>query len=232
MLYVNGKLHSEKNLPGIIHFDENHTITEVQEYNQGVLHGDHIQYHPNERQSYQVRYVNGKKEGMEKCFNSSEGEYVDGKMVGKHWKKHENGTMAFLATYDKKGLLKEPIREFDENGQKIAEYSRNPEGQFHGKFQSWFSDGKLLTDGYYVNGELEGEYVQHFPSGQVKLNGNYKNQLKDGLFQEWYEDGKLAFRGTFSQGNRNGEFCDWYSNGQMKTQRNFKDSLFHGDQKD
>lgn len=235
--YVNGKLHSVKNQPGVIHYDENHTITEVQEYNQGVLHGDHIQYHPNERQSYHVQYVNGKKDGIERWFSSNgrvagEGEYVQGKMIGKHWKKHENGTLSFLATFDTKGALKEPIREFDDNGQKIAEYSRNEEDKFNGKFQSWFSDGKLQTDCYYVNGELEGEYSQYYSSGQQKLKGGYKNQLKEGLFQEWYEDGKLAFEGIFKEGNRTGEFTDWYSNGQMKTKRNFKDSLFNGDQKD
>ena len=51
--------------------------------------------------------------------------YDRGRCVGKHWKKHPDGTMSYLATYDKKGHLKQPIRNFDENGQKIAEFSTN-----------------------------------------------------------------------------------------------------------
>ena len=233
--YQKGKLQSSGSQPAVVRYDENHSILEVQDYHNGDPSGDHIKYHSNERQSYHVHYVDGKKHGKEEWFGSDgkligEGEYDHGKSVGKHWKKHPNGTLSYMATYDKKGRLNEPAREFDENGQKTAEYIKNPEEKLDGHYQSWYSNGQLQIDCYYVNGEFDGEQKQFYLSGQLKLHGMYKNQLRHGLFQEWNEDGSLAFEGTFNEGNKEGSFTDWYTNGQMKMCKHFKQSLFHGDQ--
>lgn len=233
-LYHRGKLQSSGSQPAIVRYDENHSIIEVQDFEKDVPSGDHIKYHSNERQSYHVRFVDGKKHGKEEWFSSDgkltgESEFEHGKNVGKHWKKHPNGTLAYMATYDKKGRLKEPAREFNENGQKIAEYSKNSEGKFDGPYQSWYPNGQLQSDCNYVSGEFEGEQKQYFESGSLKLHGMYKNQQRDGLFQEWFEDGSLAFEGTFKEGNKEGVFTDWYPNGQMKSRKNFMHSLFHGD---
>ena len=235
--FMHGKLHSEGSQSAVILYDENHTIVELQDFFQGNPHGDHIKYHPNERQSYHACYVNGQIDGMEQWFSSDgkvvgESEHVQGKKVGKHWKKHENGTMAYLATYDKKGRLKEPIREFDENGQRVAEYSLNQNGQYEGSLQSWYSDGKLRADCVYVDGEFDGDQKQYFASGQLKLHGHYKNKVKEGVFQEWHQDGKLSFEGNFKEGNKDGEFIDWHANGQMGMRKNFKNALFDGDQRE
>ncbi|MBF5059556.1 hypothetical protein NEPTK9_001070 [Candidatus Neptunochlamydia vexilliferae] len=235
--YVRGKLYSEGSQMAVVRYDENHAIVEVQDFREGVPCGDHIKYHPNERQSYHVRYVDGKKDGKECWFNTEgklfgEGQHIKGRKVGKHWRKHENGTMAYLAVYSRKGQQKGPIREFDENGQKVAEYSQNEEGKLEGPYKSWFPDGALQNDCHYASGQFEGEQKQYYPSGQIKLFGHYKNKVRDGLFEQWYEDGNPALRAVFKEGNKDGEFVEWYSNGQMRLKKHFVNSLFHGEQRE
>ena len=224
--YSKGKLQSLEGQPAIIKYDKNHSIVEAQDFHQGIPSGEHIKYHGNERESYHVRYDQGKKHGKEEWFSidgklMGECEYTQGKNIGKHWKKHSNGTISFLATYDRKGRLKEPIREFAENGQRIAEYSKNLDEKLEGPYQSWYSTGQPESVCHYINGELEGKVTKFYPSGQMKLEGFYKDLVKEGAFKEWNEEGVLIFEGSFKEGNKEGTFRDWYSDGQLKTRSCF-----------
>jgi len=233
--YQQGELHSIDGRPAEVKYDENHSIIEVQDYYQGLPSGSHIRYYANERQSYALCYVNGKKNGKEQWFNVNgkvigEKEYNNGKNIGTHWKKHFNGTLSYLAIYNKEGCLNEPIREFDEQGQKISEYMMDCEEQLHGHYLTWHSNGQLQTDCYYVHGELDGEIKQFYSSGKMKSHGVYQDRLRHGLFSEWSEEGELLFEGVFNKGEKEGAFIERYLNGQLKLCRNFMHSCFHGDQ--
>ncbi len=211
--YLKGALHSKEGQPAIIIYDKNGSIEEIQYFENNIPVKSHIKYHPNERESYRVSFQKGKKDGKEVWQSDTgrlvgEGLYVEGKKVGKHWKEHENGTLAFLADYDKEGCLKEPIRNFDEQGQKIAEYTLTAADVFDSHYQTWFPNGQPSQEALYVNGEL------------------------DGVVKEWYEDGTLAFSGSFKQGNKEGKFLDFFPDGSLKSEKNFKNSLVDGDQKE
>lgn len=234
-LYKEGKLHSEKNQPAILLYGENHSIREIQDFKEGKPHGSHVKYHTNDRKSYMAHYEEGKINGKEQFFNAQgqlqgEGKYIHGKKIGKHWKKHGNGTTAYLALFDKNGELKEAVREFAENGQKIAEYFVDEEGKLNGHYFSWFDHGQLKMDCYYTHGEFEGEQKEFYDNGQIRFVGQYREKLRDGSFKQWYEDGKASFEGTFVKGNKEGTFKDWYANGILKIKKTFKNSLYHGDQ--
>ena len=224
--YFEGALHSANNQSAVTCYDEKHTTIEIKDYDRGILHGDHIQYYPNARQKYHVRYVQGKKEGKEHWYTCAgeimgEGEYLQGKKIGKHWKNHDNGALGLIAIYDKKGHLKEPVQEFDETGKKRAEYWTNEEGTLHGKYQSWFPNGALQVDAWYVEGQLDRNYAEYFSSGKIKCRGRYANRLKEGLFQEWNEEGTLIFQEAFKEGVPNGEQERWFPNGVLSQEGSY-----------
>lgn len=211
--YSKGMLNSPEGQPAVILYDQSGALVEIQYFENNIPIKSQIKYHPNESESYRVNFQNGKKHGKEVWLIDTgrligEGFYVEGKKVGKHWKEHENGTMAFLADYDQEGHLKEAVRLFDEQGQKTAEYFLNEQDAFDGVYQKWFSNGQLAQEAHYLNGEF------------------------DGAAREWYEEGTLAFSGSFKKGNQEGKFCDFFVDGTLKSEKNFRNSLLHGDQRE
>ena len=225
--YKQGKLHSEKDQPASILYDESHSIQEVQNFEEGQPHGTHIMYHPNHRKSYTACYEKGKINGKELFFDAKggvqgEGMHVHGLKTGKHFRKHENGKFSFLAQYDAKGKLKDKIRTFSESGQKLTEYSLDPEGKLHGLYLSWYEDGKLSKQLNYVNGQIEGEQKEYFPNGQLKHSVCFADQMQDGLLESWFETGKKQREGYFTRGKEDGSFREWFENGNKKVELSFK----------
>ena len=232
--YKDGKLHSSGNQSAVLIYDEEHTLREVQNFKLGKPHGNHIKYDANQQKCYFAPYVEGKIHGVELFFDregkiQGQGEYVHGKKINKHWKKHANKTMAFLALYNKKGILKEAIREFAENGQKIAEYFVDKEGKLEGHYRRWYKNGQLKINGYYDHGVFDGKQEEYFENGQMAKSGFYSGGIQEGLFQEWHENGKLTFEGSYVKGNKEQEFKQWYPDGTPKLAKSFKNNLFHGD---
>ncbi|MBS0615175.1 MAG: hypothetical protein JSR58_01315 [Verrucomicrobia bacterium] len=218
--FEKGLLHSQGKHPAVVVYNEDHGIQEVQDFQQGEQIGYHLVYHKNGKESYKVAYKKGKKEGKEQFFSESgallgEGEYRTGTAIGKHWRHHENGKLAFLALYDDKGLLQNPIEEFNAAGQKTAHYFVK-EGKLQGPFKQWYDDGKPKVEFNYDNGEFEGEQKEFYASGQMHKHAFFKDHLKDGVYEEWYENGKPSMRVQLSKGMREGPSEEWYENGKPK----------------
>jgi len=45
-----------------------------------------------------------------------------------------------------------------------------------------------------------GEYIEHWPNGQIKIKAAFKNGYADGHIHGWYANGKEAFKGFFKEG--------------------------------
>ena len=134
--------------------------------NQGQPTGAHLKYHPNGKESYKVHYKNGKKQGKEQFFGQSgkllgEGEYEQGIAFGKHWRKAENDQVIFLAQFKEDGNPSEPIQEFTDQGQKIAEYTLLDK-QRHQSFRQWYANGTPRVEFNYEKGKFNGEQREFF----------------------------------------------------------------------
>ena len=180
--YSHGLLNSEGKNPAVLIYNENREIAEVQDFKQGEPIGVHLKYHPNGKESYRMQYKNGQKHGKERFFSEDgkligEGEYNFGTKTGRHWKVHLNGKNAYLALYDDKGTLLQPIVEFYDNGQKSMEDFVN--GDVKDKaYKEWYENGQIKIDYNYLNGQFEGDQKEYYASGQVKLMTIYKDGLK------------------------------------------------------
>ncbi|HUD01517.1 MAG TPA: toxin-antitoxin system YwqK family antitoxin, partial [Rhabdochlamydiaceae bacterium] len=176
--YENGVLDSDGKNPAVVIYSEDHAMIEVQDYRRGEPIGTHVKYHPNGKESYKMAYKEGKKDGKELYYSADgkltgEGEYKEGIPMGKHWRSHDNGQQGFLAIYDDKGNLLQPIEEWNESGQKVAQYSIK-NNKFDGSFKQWSNEGKIINDLNYVVGDMEGPQKECYPSGQVKRQGFYQ----------------------------------------------------------
>ena len=113
---------------------------------------------------------------------------------------------------------------YDMNG-KLQEESNYKMGKKDGK-ATWFTtEGKLIAEYVYKNGDLDGpqiayygngttkqieefyvkgkhlgDYKEFYENGNIKLQGQYVNDLKDGKWVENDETGKLIKTTTFKAG--------------------------------
>ncbi len=55
--------------------------------------------------------------------------------------------------------------------------------------------------------------VVYYANKQVKMDGEYKDEVRDGLWRAWYENGTLWSEGEYKEGKRNGKGIYYYNNG-------------------
>lgn len=225
--YTLGLLHNLGKTRALIEYYPNKVIKETKDFLFGIPSGVHIKYHENGKESYKVTYNLGKKTGQELGFDEEgtliqEGEFVDGKPVGRHIKKSQD-TLIYIAEYDKKGTLLNPIEEFDSSNHKILEYFKDDFG-FQGKFIEWYPNGNLKKEHNYVNGLYEGSQKEYYENGSLSLNCFYKNQKIDGLYEEWFENGLKKSECHYQNGIKKGLEVQYFSNGNKKKETSYDDT--------
>jgi antitoxin component YwqK of YwqJK toxin-antitoxin module len=96
-----------------------------------------------------------------------------------------------------------------------AEYEFNSEGLQHCFFKTYHSSGGLATDYNYVNGKVNGPFLEWFDSGELSITGNYKNDKPEGDVIEYYRNGQIKAKTTYVDGLDDGEYIAYYENGNL-----------------
>ena len=66
------------------------------------------------------------------------------------------------------------------------------------------------------------EYFQdYYESGQLKREGNLKENREEGLWRMYYESGQLKQEGNFIDGKQEGLWKNYYESGQLQQETNF-----------
>ncbi|HEY0030734.1 MAG TPA: hypothetical protein VGC65_08245 [Bacteroidia bacterium] len=73
-----------------------------------------------------------------------------------------------------------------------------------------------------------GESIQRYKNGGIKMQGMMKEGKREGLWKSWYEDGKPWSETTFSSGVRNGKTTTWYDNGNKRYQGAYTNDIESG----
>lgn len=68
----------------------------------------------------------------------------------------------------------------------------------------YFGDEFLSKIALAQKNNKDGEYLEYWPNGQVKVSGAFKNGLAEGHIHGWYEDGTDAFKAFYKQGIKQG----------------------------
>ena len=173
---------------------------------------------------YEGEFLNGKFNGKGKQyilgFLLIDGEFLNGEpKIGKGY--YPDGSVSLL---------------FDENG-KTKEFYQNGKLKFEGEYKNgikwngigydikgnisfeiingkgifkfYDGNGKVLIEGDYANGKLNGNGKEYYQDGKVMFEGEYQNGLKKGKGKEYYSIGKLYFEGEYLYDKRwNGKGYD------------------------
>ena len=88
-------------------------------------------------------------------------------------------------------------------------------------------DGKkyLPTSEKPYTGEV---FDLHKRTGKKKLEGQYRNGMKDGKWTRYRQDGKKREKGTYNNGKMVGTWIRWDISGQKMEEAEHKDGKQHG----
>ncbi|NDE85068.1 MAG: toxin-antitoxin system YwqK family antitoxin [Verrucomicrobia bacterium] len=126
------------------------------------------------------------------------------------------------------------------------------DGRMHGRYRSWYSNGKKESEAYFENGKREGvarlwneqgvlvqetrfregladgEVTEWYPNGNLDRRTGWQNGKRNGKVETWYENGKRKGLGFFKEGERDGAFVVWWPNGRKRLESSYLKGLPHG----
>jgi len=127
-------------------------------------------FHENSQPMAEGKYINQKKDSVWRYFSD-----VDGKLISDE-------------TYKKGELQGISTIYYPENG-KVAKSIEYKDGLKNGELRKYFPEGGIMTEGTYLNDQLDSDFTLFFPNGKVQLKGQYKNGRQVGNWIYFDENG-------------------------------------------
>lgn len=222
-------------------YDETGELTEEIHYLNDDRHGDYFSLYTRYLSGSPIKvvthahYQNGNLEGpySEKSADGQidiHGKYHNGHRVGAWYQHDPNQTLTvnFSSTGEKTG--EEKI--VDSNGfNRQITYYRN--GTYHGAYIRFDSDGKLKTQGHYVNGKRNGHWRMSsdlvYAQEQLYDEGNYRMGARVGKWSTHDSDGYLRLKGEFdAKGRKTGTWYTFDANGLLTELTHYKAGEYNG----
>ena len=201
-------------------FDEDGKVLNSQTYEKGVLVGQGIVD------------TDGKRRGQYKEFYPdstlrAEGLFVEGQRSGE-WKfYYNNGQIQEIGSYNEGQPDGTWIWYYDNGQKQIEEQFFN--GTSNGSYKEYDSRGNVIVTGTYFDGMKNGKWSEQI--GDMRTQGEYRNDKQVGEWVAYYDNGKMAFRGTFNAGYPDGEHFFYYENGKLREIQKYAAGVKHGDWK-
>ena len=184
---------------------EKKTVEWVKESGSSVIVIKRIDYYTNGQTFSEVLFSNGKMHGDFIQYHpngriGTKGEYHSGKKIGKWVWNDEIGTIDSIHTFK--------------------------DGLFNGKSEI-FSSGELFIRQNYINGKLNGKFVEYYPGGSKKVSGSYLDDIPHDQWIWRLEDGSKSRLMTYNRGIKSGKFNVW-NDTELVQSGSFKNDLQDG----
>jgi antitoxin component YwqK of YwqJK toxin-antitoxin module len=101
-------------------------------------------------------------------------------------------------------------------------------GQLNGEFRSYYKNGNLHEKANYVNGLKEGESNYYHSNGKVSSISHFVHDTLDGPIRSYHKNGQLMIKSLLVNGKKEGEETEWHANGQLKYKVTHKNGMIHG----
>lgn len=105
------------------------------------------------------------------------------------------------------------------------------DGVLHGPSRSYSIEGKLLGQGWFVEGKRQGKSWRFYPSGRLFGLQRYRNGIKHGVQETFYEDGKLKGSISYKEGVLDGAVLSYYPDSIPHRELHYLHGKRHGKEK-
>ena len=99
----------------------------------------------------------------------------------------------------------------------------------NGPYKEYDAKGNLIVSGTYFDGLKNGKWTERI--GDMRTEGEYRNDRQVGEWTSYYDNDKMAFRGKFNAGYPDGEHFFYYENGKLREIQSYAAGVSHGDWK-
>ncbi len=73
-----------------------------------------------------------------------------------------------------------------------------------GEHISYHKNGKIHKIRFYVDGKLNGKFLDYFPNGMLEIEGNMENHLLNGILKIYSKNGNLNSQSNYENGKKHG----------------------------
>lgn len=109
---------------------------------------------------------------------------------------YTDGSPKVVNIYNEDESIQIGYRSHHENGN-VSMEGGFLDGERHGQWNSYFSDGGLWTVNNYDQGEFHGDYLMYNQNGSVRIRGHYVHGVQSGHWTVTDEDGNLVREDDF-----------------------------------
>ncbi|HNL07428.1 MAG TPA: toxin-antitoxin system YwqK family antitoxin [Chitinophagales bacterium] len=102
------------------------------------------------------------------------------------------------------------------------------QGILDGKWERWYTSGKVAERCSYVKGKKSGEAVWYYESGQILTVYHYQNGQIEGSVLSYYENGQIKSETNFVHNEMEGIAKFYYPNHQIKIESKYKSGKKEG----
>ncbi|MEO0732191.1 MAG: hypothetical protein AAFZ52_05115 [Bacteroidota bacterium] len=120
------------------------------------------------------------------------------------------------------GLKQGGLRQYDPQGRLLSE-EFYVNGQLHGPRTIYHSNGQEDVTENYDMGEFAGDYRHYDSLGTLRLEGQYIDGAMNKAWTNYYANGRIRSAVTFVDNAENGPFREWYDNGSPRMSGNYLD---------
>ena len=229
----NGKFHGECR-----GFRENGRLQTIQNYKDGVLNGEEIQFYDDGiTRKAVVNFLDGKQHGRREFYSS------DGKLTELHTFKNGGSDgesrkmiegklhIGYYKDGEKDGVWEifnnKEVWEISNTGnEKIIERTEYKDGKKNGKSEIFYENGNVKQMTIYVDDKKNGKGETFYESGKPGEIGNYKDDKLDGKYERFYEDGKVAITTNYKDGKLDGKYEQFFADGTPEIIGNYPDGKY------
>ena len=147
---------------------------------------------------------------------------------------YNNGKVKSSGTY-KDGIPEGVTRIYSEEGLVIAgkiysgglivaEGIYDKKGHQQGKWKEYFANGKLKSEGEYIDGKRTGAWIYYYENGKIEQQGKFiAGGQPVGDWSWYYENGKILREEKFRSGKPDGTMVEYSDSGMVITKGGFID---------
>lgn len=110
---------------------------------------------------------------------------------------------------------------------KIDNVMNHKDGNLHGIYTSYHSNGNIYTQCNYENDMLEGMHNVYHTNGSLSKTMFYLHDIPVGELKTYHDNGQLSTIGNFVDGNRVGEWIDYNEFGKINRKTVYKHGLYY-----
>lgn len=156
-----------------------------------------------------------------------EGRFINDKPVGEWKRYHDNGFLRAILTYGSADTVNATL--FDETGKKVAVGNYNGEKKVG--LWTYFSDNKVISEDFFVDGLKSGTGRIFYPEGTILEESEWKDGSRSGRYRALFPSGNPFLECMYADGRRHGYCITYYPSGEVEVEASYSMDLPDGEWK-